>query len=324
MFTQNEFESHREETFLRSLLQNTMHASDDARCSLRCYPRRGQRLEEVSHQVSVDNLEPNIPCVFYRGASGTLGLQNQLAIAQSTEMSFAVKQVQEIQRTGNHITAMLSHADLIQLGGYAAVEYCGGPAMIFAMGREDVSSEGDAIQHAAETHAGSLVTSGLAQSDLFEEEFVALMGSFTLGFQGEEKKGAHTRWCMNPYVFDNTYFQELLLRDKSKYFKTEADLKLVANPQLKNWVEAYAQDQDLFFRNYAKAFVRVSEFGHEGKLLSEFEPQRQIDGGYMEESRLKKVVNLIRIAYSAQMTGQSEQDMIEAEQEEAQKQIENK
>ena len=51
----------------------------------------------------------------------------------------------EIGRTGNHITTCLSHADLIQLGGYAAVEYCGGPAMIFNMGRKDVTDEGDAI-----------------------------------------------------------------------------------------------------------------------------------------------------------------------------------
>ena len=67
--------------------------------------------------------------------------------------------------------------------------------------------EGDTIQHSAESHAGSLVTQGLlAQKNLAPEEFVALMGSFTLGFCGEEKKGYHTRWCMNPYVFDNTYF----------------------------------------------------------------------------------------------------------------------
>ena len=68
------------------------------------------------------------------------------------------------------------------------------------------------------------------------------MGSFTLGFCGDDKKGTHTRWCMNPYVFDNTYFKELLLRDQSKYFRTEADLKLLQNASLKSWVDAYAQD----------------------------------------------------------------------------------
>ena len=88
----------------------------------------------------------------------------------------------------------MSQSDLLQLAGYAAVEYCGGPAMIFSMGRKDIGAEGDVIQHTAETHAGSLVTQGLAQSDLSPEEFVALMGSFTIGFCGENKKGPQTRW----------------------------------------------------------------------------------------------------------------------------------
>ena len=162
--------------------------------------------------------------------------------------------------------------------------------MIFNMGRQDIDTEGDVIQHAPETHAGSLVVQGLAQqADLAPEEFVALMGSFTLGFCGDDKKGPHTRWTMNPYVFDNAYFQELLLRDQSKYFRTEADLKLLQNASLKNWVDAYAQDQDLFFSNYAKAHVKISELGQEDNLISEFEPHRQVDGGYQEESRMAKM-----------------------------------
>lgn len=204
---------------------------------------------------------------------------------------------------GNHITVNLSVADLIQLGGYAAVEYCGGPAMIFNMGRHDISTEGDVVQHAAETYAGSLVVQGLAQSNLTPEEFVALMGQFTIGFCGEDKKGPHTRWTMNPYVFDNSYFKELLLKDQSKYYRTEADLKLVQSTNLRNWVEAYAQDQDLFFRNYAKAHVKVSEIGWEGQLLSEFQPDRIIDGGYMEDSRTRRIFSNIRTAFSAYMTG---------------------
>lgn len=39
---------------------------------------------------------------------------------------------------------MLSISDLIQLGGYTAVEYCGGPSMIFRMGRKDVATETEA------------------------------------------------------------------------------------------------------------------------------------------------------------------------------------
>ena len=78
-------------------------------------------------------------------------------------------------------------------------------------------------------------------------------------------------------------------------------------------MEAYAQDQDLFFRNYAKAHVRVSELGQEANLMSEFEPHRIVDGGYLEESRLKRMIEKARTLYSAEMTNQSEQDFIEAE-----------
>jgi hypothetical protein len=37
------------------------------------------------------------------------------------------------------------------------------------------------------------------------------MGSFTLGFATDDNKGKKGRWTMNPYVFDNSYFQEVLL-----------------------------------------------------------------------------------------------------------------
>ena len=68
---------------------------------------------------------------------------------------------------------------------------------------------------------------GLAKSKLQPEEFVALMGNSTIGFVGDEKKGPQSRFCMNPFVFDNTYYQELLLGDQSEYFKNEYDYKLL-------------------------------------------------------------------------------------------------
>merc|ERR1712118_153448 len=103
-------------------------------------------------------------------------------------------------------------------------------------------------------------------------------GSYTLGFASDDNKGKKGRWTMNPYVFDNTYFQEVLLGSDSRYLKTEADLKLIQNPELKVWVEKYAEDQNLFFENYAKAHVKVSERGQEDNLMSEFDDDI-VDGG---------------------------------------------
>jgi hypothetical protein len=89
---------------------------------------------------------------------------------------------------------------------------------------------------------------------------------------------------MNPYVFDNTYFKEVLFAADSRYLKTEADLKLLNNPELKQWVENYAEDQNLFFENYAKAHVKISERGQEANLLSEFDNADVVEGGYTESS----------------------------------------
>lgn len=182
---------------------------------------------------------------------------------------------------------MLSYSDLIQLGGYTAVEYCGGPSMIFRMGREDVETEGEASTALAITdasHENAVMVSKFDMMGLDRDEYVALMGSYTLGFASEDNKTKKGRWCMNPYIFDNTYFQELLLAHDSKYLKTEADLALLHDPEMKKWVEAYADDQTLFFENYAKAHVKISERGHEDNLMSEFNDEDIVDGGYQENA----------------------------------------
>jgi L-ascorbate peroxidase len=62
-------------------------------------------------------------------------------------------------------------------------------------------------------------------------------------------------------VFDNSYYKEVLLGDKSKFLKTPAEHMLLENDEMKRLVEAYAQDQNLFFDHYAQAHVRMSEFG---------------------------------------------------------------
>jgi len=60
---------------------------------------------------------------------------------------------------------------------------------------------------------------------------------------------------------------------------------LLLDERLKSWVEVYAQDQSLFFANYAKAHVKISELTFENSLAGEIEPQFIVDGGYQEPRR---------------------------------------
>jgi catalase (peroxidase I) len=52
-----------------------------------------------------------------------------------------IKIIKEIKTEGNHITELLSYSDLIQLGGAAAIEYCGGPCIPIKVGRNDLEDE---------------------------------------------------------------------------------------------------------------------------------------------------------------------------------------
>ena len=73
-------------------------------------------------------------------------------------------------------------------------------------------------------------------------EIVAIMGIHTIGKAKADISGHEGRWTMNPYVFDNTYYKELLLGDKSKYLKTASDIELVKNPAFRPHVEQFAED----------------------------------------------------------------------------------
>lgn len=99
-----------------------------------------------------------------------------MTIAGSSELKEGLDEIKKLKTKGNHITAVLSYADLIQIGGYAAVEYCGGPQMVFRMGREVVAGESDAVKHEKETYNNSLNVARLQSLKLSPEDYVALIG----------------------------------------------------------------------------------------------------------------------------------------------------
>ena len=73
------------------------------------------------------------------GPNGSIRLAKEIKRPENIGLKFVLKNVLDFKEEGNHITEHLSYADLIQLGGYAAIEYCGGPFINFRMGREDVT-----------------------------------------------------------------------------------------------------------------------------------------------------------------------------------------
>lgn len=114
-------------------------------------------------------------------------------------------------------------------------------------------------------------------------------GLHTLGFKGPELRGRHTRWVMNPYVFDNDYFKNVLMGDQNRYFSSELDHRMLEDPEAREWCEIFAQDQDRFFEEYAKGHVMVSEFNCDA-LMNEVGINID-DGGYVEPSKYRRFAN---------------------------------
>ena len=163
------------------------------------------------------------------GPRGILRFESELSKPENKGIQFAMDQIEEIKEDGNHITALLSYSDLIQLGGYTAVEYCGGPVMIFKMGREDAEDSEvnphDRLPDANE--ARETILSKMLRMGFTKQDFVAIMGSHTLGFAHQDRSGFKGRWTQNPHVFDNSYYKEVLLGDRSKFLQTQGERMLI-------------------------------------------------------------------------------------------------
>jgi len=126
------------------------------------------------------------------GSRATIRFPDELKRHENAGLEFAMEQIQEIHEDGNHITALLSYSDLIQLGGYAAVEYAGGPSMVFRMGRKD-AEESDLPQLTHGSDSSSMIEK-VSNLGFSRREFVTLMGSHTIGFASLEASGPQGRW----------------------------------------------------------------------------------------------------------------------------------
>lgn len=203
-----------------------------------------------------------------RGANASI--YYELDRAEHGGLHWALDQIKEIKEYGNHITSKLSHADLIQLGAICAVQYCEGPQILFKMGRQDATEAGP-VDRLPDPSKPEMMTQVFHRMGFNDQQIVAIMGRHTLGGAKMETSGYQGRWTQNPYVFDNAYYKEILLGDKSKFLKTESDIELGVNPRFRPTVEAYAQDQALFFKDYAEAHVMLGQAGQEHNLLCEIE-----------------------------------------------------
>jgi len=185
------------------------------------------------------------------GAHGTVHLTEELRRADNTGWGTACM---ELITEAKAAYPSVSWADLIAVGGAAAVQKCGGPVMQIGLGRSDAAEVSPPHRLPGGYEGASMLKAMFARMGLGPRELVALSGAHTLG---HTQRKPFTR---DPWVFSNAYFTQLVELRGSSLLQT--DTAILEDPDLRPYVELYARDESQFWADFADAFRRLTWLGN--------------------------------------------------------------
>lgn len=197
-------------------------------------------------------------------------------------LHLAQKMLEPIKRKHPNV----SYADLWVLASYVAIEEMGGPSIEFSPGRVD-SSDATHPDDKEPTPDGRLPDGDKGAQhvrDIFyrmgfnDREIVCLSGAHSLGRCHADRSGFIGPWTRAPTTFSNLYYQMLFdeewvpinnAKGQPQYenkngkdlMMLESDMAIVRDPKFRKYARMYADDEELFARDFAKAFKKLTELG---------------------------------------------------------------
>ncbi|OJJ49075.1 hypothetical protein ASPZODRAFT_129465 [Penicilliopsis zonata CBS 506.65] len=191
----------------------------------------------------------------------------------------------------------ITYADLWTLAGVVAIKEMGGPEIPWQSGRTDLVDDSK-VPPRGRLPDAALGAQHLR--DVFyrmgftDQEIVALAGGHNLGRCHADRSGFQGPWVNNPTRFSNQFFRLLLnlewklvtlphgvqqyiyedpdMADEADgddedgekeepLMMLPTDIALITDPDFLPWVKRYAEDKDLFFDHFTKAFAKLIELG---------------------------------------------------------------
>jgi len=216
---------------------------------------------------------------------GTIRFKEELAHGGNAALDKMVALLEPLKQA----VPSISYADLYTLGGVVAIKKLGGPAVPWRAGRVDSMSPSDVTPDGRLPGAdnGSYSKDSSHLRDIFyrmgfnDQEIVALSGAHALGRCHADASGFVGPWTPTPTTFNNLYFTLLKnvaweegcikgetcknhqYRDVNtqQLMMLPTDIALIKDPSFKKYVDAYADDQKLFFTDFSNAFSTLLELG---------------------------------------------------------------
>eukprot|EP00331_Platyophrya_macrostoma_P029393 CAMPEP_0176444630 /NCGR_PEP_ID=MMETSP0127-20121128/23184_1 /TAXON_ID=938130 /ORGANISM="Platyophrya macrostoma, Strain WH" /LENGTH=286 /DNA_ID=CAMNT_0017830189 /DNA_START=150 /DNA_END=1010 /DNA_ORIENTATION=- len=174
----------------------------------------------------------------------------------------------------------ISYADLWVFAANVAISSMGGPDIPFRYGRVD-AKDGSVCAEArlpdgakTQDHVRDTFLHRLGFTD---RETVALIGAHSVGECHADRSGFVGPWTHDRFGFDSSFFSELLENDwilDTRYPQLQftdsktrrlmmlpSDVALILDKEYLKYVKLYAEDQDLWWADFAKAFQKLTELG---------------------------------------------------------------
>lgn len=218
------------------------------------------------------------------GATGSIRLGPELSHDANKGLGGAIGLIEPIKAA----FPAVSYADLFQMASAVAVEVAGGPKIPMRYGRRDVTDPADCSKDGNLPDAGPPFhdrANSMAdhlrgifhRMGLSDQEIVALSGAHTLGRARPERSGfgketsKYTKdgpgtpggqaWTVNWLTFDNSYFKVTKDPTDPELLVLPSDAVMFEDEGFRPFAQKYADDQDVFFSDYAAAHLKLSELG---------------------------------------------------------------
>jgi L-ascorbate peroxidase len=185
------------------------------------------------------------------GAHGTIRLREELFRADNTGWGH---ECMALHNEVKNSYPSIGWAELIKMGGDAAVAKCQGPVIEIGKGRIDGNEAAPPHRLPGGYEGTQMLKRMFVRMGLTVQDLAVLSGAHTLGHT--QRKAFTT----DPWVFSNSYYVQLLTGTGPRILQT--DDAMMDDPELRPYVELYAGDEARFRADFADSYRRLSWLGN--------------------------------------------------------------